>query len=100
MKNKKAEGVDKTAYEMIKNFPEKVLNVLLDLINGFLKFGKIPKSWCEELITPIHKNSPSNNPDNYRGICISCALLKCLCSMLNNRLKKSMRKMILLPLKK
>ena len=59
MKNKKAEGVDKIANEMIKHFPENVLNLLLDLFNGFLKFGKIPKSWCEGLITPIHKNGPS-----------------------------------------
>ena len=56
--------------------------------NTFLKSGKIPVEWCEGLITPIYKENEKNNPDNYRGIRISNALLKCLCLMLNNRLKK------------
>ena len=88
MKNKKAEGTDKIANEMIKNFPDKILSVILHLFNTFLDTGKIPEEWCEGLIAPIYKENDKNNPDNYRGICISNALLKCLCLMLNNRLKK------------
>ena len=88
MKNKKAEGIDKIANEMLKHLPENLLVILLEIFNCFLKNGKIPKSWCEGLITPILKSGKSDDPDNYRGICISNALLKCLCSMLNNRLKK------------
>ena len=35
MKNKKAEGIDKIANEMIKYFPENFLIILLDLFHGF-----------------------------------------------------------------
>ena len=88
MKNKKAEGTDKIANEMIKHFPDKILDVILHLFNTFLESRKIPAEWCEGLIAPIYKENEKNNPDNYRGICISNALLKCLCLMLNTRLKK------------
>ena len=79
MKNKKAEGIDKIANEMLKHLPENLLVILLEIFNCFLENGKIPKSWCEGLITPIFKSGKSDDPDNYRGICISNALLKCLC---------------------
>ena len=71
MKNKKAEGIDKIANEVLKYVPENVLVILLKIFNGFLANGKIPKSWCEGLITPIHKSGKSDDPDNFRGICIS-----------------------------
>ena len=44
------------------------------------------KEWCYDLITLIHKEGPKKDPNNYRGICIMNALLKVLCTMLNNRL--------------
>ena len=94
MKNKKAEGTDKIANEMIKHFPDIILNVILRLFNTFLEAGKIPAEWCEGLIVPLYKENEKINPDNYRGICISNALLKCLCLILNNRLKNFALKII------
>ena len=88
MKNKKAEGIDKIANEMIKYFPDKILAIILRLFNSFLETGQIIEELCEGLIAPIFKENDKSNPDNYRGICISNALLKCLCLILNNRLKK------------
>ena len=88
MKNKKAEGIDKIANEMIKYFPDKILAIILRLFNSFLETGPIIEELCEGLIAPIYKENEKSNPDNYRGICISNALLKCLCLILNNRLKK------------
>ena len=79
MKNKKAEGTDKIANDMIKHFPDKILSLALRIYNSFLESGEIPEEWCEGLITPIHKENDKINPDNYRGICISNALLKSLC---------------------
>ena len=87
MKNKKAEGVDKIANEMIKHFPDKILCLILDIFNAFLSTGKVIEEWCLALITPIFKEDSKTDPNNYRGICIANALLKCLCLMLNNRLK-------------
>ena len=51
MKNKKAEGTDKIANEMIKHFPEKLLNLILALFNKFLEKGQITHEWCLGLIT-------------------------------------------------
>ena len=47
MKNKKAEGIDKIANEMIKFFPEKILEALLELYNLYLEKGIIVENWCE-----------------------------------------------------
>ena len=35
LKKKKAEGLDSIAKDMIKYFPDKILNVILDMYNGF-----------------------------------------------------------------
>ena len=43
-------------------------------------------SWCVGVISLIHKDGPTDDPNNYRGICIMNALLKVLCTLLNNRL--------------
>ena len=34
----------------------------------------------------IHKDGPIDDPNNYRPICVMNALLKVLCTLLNNRL--------------
>ena len=47
----------------------------------------IPNSWAFELISLIHKKGDQRDLDNYRGICVSSALLKTLCTLLNNRLQ-------------
>ena len=89
---------------MIKYFSDKILAIILRIFNSFLETGQIIEDLCEGLIGPIFKENDKSNPDNYtpllslgylwriknnyRGICISNALLKCLCLILNNRLKK------------
>ena len=50
------------------------------------------ESWCFDVISPIHKDGPINDPKNYRGICISSALLKIVCSLLSNRIKDKCQK--------
>ena len=46
----------------------------------------VPKNKNLGVITPVHKDGPKDDPDNYRGICISSALTKLLCTMMNIRL--------------
>ena len=50
------------------------------------------QSWCFDVISPTHKDEPVNDPKNYRGICISSALLKIVCSLLSNRIKDKCQK--------
>ena len=42
---------------------------------------------CFELITPLFKDGVLDHLNNYRGHCISSALLKLICSLVNNRLQ-------------
>ena len=73
---------------MIKASPANVRTISLDFINLCLNKSLAPNSLCNELITPIHKNGSINDPDNYRGICVSSALTKLLTSMISTRLQK------------
>ena len=56
------------------------------LFNAIYSTGIFPQPWCESLITPIFKSGDRQDPNNYRGICISSSLGKFFCSILNNRL--------------
>ncbi len=57
MKNKKADGTDKIANEIIKHFQEKIVDVILQPFNTFLESRKIPVEWCEGLVAPIYKEN-------------------------------------------
>ena len=47
-----------------------------------------PVSFCTELITPIFKGGLKDDPNNYRGICISSALTKLMTMMIKGRVQK------------
>ena len=87
MKDGKAMCSDSISNEMSKNSPEIILDILFKFVNLCLKKSLVPKSWCLDLLNPIHKEGNTNDPNNYRGICISSALLKIICSLLNNRMQ-------------
>ena len=57
-------------------------------MNRILASNIVPKGWCIGILNLIHKEGPKDNPDNYRGICISSALSKALSTMMNVRLTK------------
>ena len=81
MKNKKAPGYDGISNEIIKLAPDKILQLILKFINICLKSHTAPNDWCISLISPIHKEGPKQNPENYRGICLMNSLLKLLSKM-------------------
>ena len=86
LKTKKAAGKDKMLTEFLKASPEHVRELLLRMINTIYSINIVPKSWCLGMISPIHKEGPKEDPDNYRGICIGSALSKVLSTMMNQRL--------------
>ena len=83
---KKSVGPDLIANEFLKLATPELLNLILKYLNLNLRQGITCKNWCYDLITLIHKEGPKDDPNNYRGICIMNALLKVLCTLLNNRL--------------
>ena len=86
LKKRKAVGDDKIANEFLQNLPDNILATLLDYLNLNLETGKTCSDWCVGIISLLHKDGPRDDPNNYRGICIMNALLKVLCTILNDRL--------------
>ena len=82
----KSVGPDCIANEFLKLASPELRKLILNYLNLNLRAGMTCKEWCYDLITLIHKEGPKKDPNNYRGICIMNALLKVLCTMLNNRL--------------
>ena len=74
--------------EMIKNSPKPILDILNKLIILCLHKSFIPSSWWLDLISPFYKDGTHNDPNNFRGICISSALLKIICTLLDNRVQE------------
>jgi len=52
-----------------------------------LNIGYYPTSWSSGYITPIHKNSNIDNPNNYRGITVTNAIGKLFNKILDMRLE-------------
>ena len=88
LKNKKATGYDNISSEFLKLSTERILKLLLNFLNLALSKSLITSNWCLDIINPIHKEGPKENPDNYRGICVMNSLLKVLCTMMHNRLNE------------
>ena len=87
-KNKKACGVDKTPYEVLKF--DNIIEILTKLFQLCFDNRTIPQVWLKALIIPIPKsfNNDPRVPLNYRGF----SLLNCICkiysSVLNDRIRK------------
>ena len=71
---------------MLKNSPEQVLDLILDFINLCLDKSIVSKNLCLDLIQPIFKSGNKNDPNNYRGICLSSSILKLITSLIYQRL--------------
>ena len=87
LKCNKAEGYDSILNEMIKHAPPIILDLVLKYINLCFDKSLISQSWCLDIITAIHKEGSTDDPNNYRGISISSALLKLVSSLLHNRIE-------------
>ena len=79
---------NRTLFIFFFKYHSRAVTIYIDFIFINICFQKslIPKYWCLDLITPLHKEGSKDDPNNYRGICISSALLKIICSLLNNRI--------------
>ena len=86
LKNNKAAGLDKLTSEFFKASPENIKKLVLRLTNTMYTKHVVPTDKVLGVISPLHKEGPTEDPDNYRGICISSALTKLLSTMMNTRL--------------
>ena len=97
-KVKKATGVDKISYIMIKHLPPKALHVLLDLFNQCWTRGIVPKQWKMAEVVPIHKTGkPRSDPSSYRPISLTPHLGKIYERLLKSRLEFHLEKNNIIP---
>ena len=87
LKNGKTQGFDRISNEMIKSTPQCLLDIILKYINLCLDKSMISKSLCYDIIYPIFKEGSTSDPGNYRGICMSSAILKLITSLICERLQ-------------
>ena len=80
-----APGEDAITYEMIKNLPNHVRELLVEMFNKFFKESFFPNEWRRAIIIPILKpgKNPSD-PKSYRPI----ALTSCLCKIFERLLNE------------
>ena len=91
LRDGKAAGLDRIKAEFLKASPLPVRRLLLKLINLIYATNIVPKKWCQGILTLIHKEGSKDDPDNYRGICISSAMSKTFSTMMNIRLVQFMK---------
>ncbi len=85
-KNGKAARPDMIINEMFKVQNDNLQLAILHTINVILRSGVYPSDWKLGLISPLYKSKDPDDPNNYRGICMSDCLSKIFCKMLDKRI--------------
>lgn len=88
LKNNKASSFDKISNEMLKSGANTLNKPLLLLFNTILLNNIYPSSWKLDILGPLHKSGPKDDPNNFRGICVSSCLGKLFNTLLRNRLEQ------------
>jgi len=85
--NRKAAGPDRIHNEMIKNASEKLVEELLEAINGIWKTGEVPAQWKRAIISPLPKpGKPAGLAKSYRPVSLTSCLAKTMESLVVRRL--------------
>ncbi|XP_020681367.1 uncharacterized protein LOC110098784 [Dendrobium catenatum] len=90
----KAPGIDGVTSSFYKSYWSIVWEVLWNAVNCFFKTGILNREWKNTLITLISKVKYPLLPSNYRPISLCQTNYKIVASMLVNRLKKVIDKMV------
>jgi hypothetical protein len=90
LKNNKAAGHDGITGEMLKAADDSFLNKLLEIFNLiWIKEHPPPQQWKDGIIIRIPKKGDLSDCNNWRGITLLSIPGKVFCSILLNRIKKS-----------
>jgi hypothetical protein len=87
LKNNKAPGPDGIPSEILKEGYKCMENRIYELLVQIWNEERIPPSWAEALICPIHKIGDVQNCENSRGISLVNIAYKVLSNVLYGRLK-------------
>ena len=64
------------------------MDLLFNFTNLCHQKSLIPNSRGLDIINPLHKTGSITDRNNYRGICLSSALLKIVCFLMNQRIQE------------
>ncbi|KAI0488426.1 hypothetical protein KFK09_028257 [Dendrobium nobile] len=92
--NNKSPGIDGVTCSFYKSYWSIVGDVLWNAVNHFFKSGILSKGWKDTLITLISKVKYPLIPSNYRPISLCQTNYKIVATMLVNRLKRIIDKMV------
>ena len=86
LSNNKATGTDGIPARIVKHLAPALTLPLHYLFNLSLNTGEIPTMWKKGKVSPIYKEGPSNNPSNYRPICVLPIIMKTFEKLVHTRL--------------
>ena len=66
LKLNKSPGLHAILTEMLTNFPEHILSLLVLLFDHVFDTGQYPNAWS--MIAPIHESGGKDDPDIYQGV--------------------------------
>ncbi|XP_028551608.1 uncharacterized protein LOC114579873 [Dendrobium catenatum] len=92
--NNKSPGLDGVTYSFYKSYWSIVWETLWKAVNCFFKTGYMHREWKNTLIVLISKIKNPMTPSNFRPISLCQTNYKIVATMLVNRLKKVISKMI------
>ena len=76
MKNGKAGGLDKIIPELIKEFDDNLLGLIIIVLNNIFDSGDFLEEWALGVIVILFKDGIKSDLNNYRGITLLSMLGK------------------------
>ena len=86
LKNNKATSFDSISNEMLKSGRSVLSEPLSVFFNAILLSETFPSEWKWDILGPLHKSGPLDDPNNFRGICVASCLGKLFNTILRTRL--------------
>jgi len=90
LKNNKAAGDDGIVAELLKHLGPKSLGELTRIIQDIWTTEKLPESWKNALIVPLHKKGDKTDVNNYRGISLVQVTYKILSATILKRVQEQL----------
>ena len=87
LKNNKASSFDSVLNEMLKCAAPIISKPLLGFFNTILESNIYPSPWKNDVLGPLHKSGPLDDPNNFRGICVSSCIGKLFNTLLRQKLE-------------
>ena len=86
--NNKAICFDRISNEILKTAKSVIAGPTIKLFNAILSSSTYPSQWKLDILSPIHKSGPKNDPNNFRGVAVSSCFGKLFNKLLQKRLEE------------